>query len=133
MAPAWGFASADPSWNRMAAACGRPTTLRAAPASISPYPLPTRRSESRRELNGRFSESTRRNSSPQSRWICRYPIDLLWARPVIPLPFFTHKTGLHRPLNSSAPWVQDKRHVGVARDHVCELLVSVLTTVVITN
>src|SRR5260370_20009261 len=29
-APAWGFGSAAPSLNRMAAACGPPTTLRAA-------------------------------------------------------------------------------------------------------
>src|ERR1700730_1444944 len=41
-APAWGFASAAPSWNRMAAAYGLPTTLPAAQASISRYPPKSR-------------------------------------------------------------------------------------------
>ena len=37
-APAWDFRSAARSLNRMAAACGLPTTLRAAPTFISRYP-----------------------------------------------------------------------------------------------
>src|SRR6202045_733668 len=37
-APGWGFASADPSWNHMAAVCGLPTTLRVAQVFISPFP-----------------------------------------------------------------------------------------------
>src|SRR5229473_5327026 len=36
--PAWDFASAAPSSNRMVAACGLPTTHRAAQAFLSPYP-----------------------------------------------------------------------------------------------
>src|SRR6266478_4876213 len=42
MAPAWDFASADPLWNRMAAACGLPTTLSAVQAFTSPFPLKSR-------------------------------------------------------------------------------------------
>jgi len=34
-----------------------------------------------KEAYGVFSENTRRNSSPQSRWICRYPVDLLGLAP----------------------------------------------------
>jgi hypothetical protein len=41
-APAWDFGSAAPSLNRMAAACGLPTTLRAAQVFTSPYPLGVR-------------------------------------------------------------------------------------------
>src|SRR6267143_110474 len=37
-APEWGFASADPSLSRMAAACGLPTTLRAAQVFTLLYP-----------------------------------------------------------------------------------------------
>src|ERR1700694_4948920 len=37
-APAWGFGSAAPSLNRMAAACGPPTTLRAAQVFALLYP-----------------------------------------------------------------------------------------------
>jgi Histidine kinase-, DNA gyrase B-, and HSP90-like ATPase len=37
-APAWDFASAAPSLNRMAAPCGLLTTLRAAQAFVSRYP-----------------------------------------------------------------------------------------------
>src|SRR3954465_2738463 len=43
-APAWDFASADPSLNRMVAACGPPTTLRAVQAFTLPClskPKPT--------------------------------------------------------------------------------------------
>jgi K+-sensing histidine kinase KdpD len=36
-APAWGFASAAPSLNRMGGACGLPTSLRAAQIFVSPY------------------------------------------------------------------------------------------------
>src|SRR5437660_10038378 len=36
MGPAWDFGSAAPSLNLMVAACGLPTTLRAAQASTSP-------------------------------------------------------------------------------------------------
>jgi PAS domain S-box-containing protein len=46
-APAWDFASASQSLSRMAAGYGRPTTLRAAPASISHYPVLAQRSRSR--------------------------------------------------------------------------------------
>src|SRR5437899_940126 len=35
---AWDFGSADPSWNRMAAACGPPTNPRAAQVFVSAYP-----------------------------------------------------------------------------------------------
>src|SRR6201987_4294355 len=38
MAPAWDFASAARLSNRMVAACGLPTTLRAAQVFASPYP-----------------------------------------------------------------------------------------------
>ena len=46
-APEWDFASASQSLSRMAAGYGRPTTLRAAPASISHYPVLAQRSRSR--------------------------------------------------------------------------------------
>src|SRR5229473_6261400 len=38
MAPAWDSGSAAPSWNRMEAACGLPTTLHAEQAFTLPYP-----------------------------------------------------------------------------------------------
>ena len=41
--PAWDFASAAPSSNRMVAACGLPTTSRAAQSFVSPYPPKPRR------------------------------------------------------------------------------------------
>jgi signal transduction histidine kinase len=44
MTLAWDFASADPLWNRMAAACGPPTIRPAALDFISPYPARTQRS-----------------------------------------------------------------------------------------
>jgi hypothetical protein len=34
----WDFGSAGPVWSRMAAACGLPTPVRAAPAFVSPCP-----------------------------------------------------------------------------------------------
>src|SRR5229473_6345344 len=40
--PAWDFASADLLWNRMAAAFGLPTTLRAVQAFTSPFPPKSR-------------------------------------------------------------------------------------------
>src|SRR5260370_32553803 len=42
MGPAWDSGSAAPSWNRMEAACGLPTTLHAEQAFTFPYP-PRRR------------------------------------------------------------------------------------------
>ncbi len=36
--PAWDYGSADPSWNRTAAACGPPTNPRAAHFFVSLYP-----------------------------------------------------------------------------------------------
>src|SRR5260370_13228176 len=40
---AWDFVSAAPSWNRMAAACGLPTTLRVERAFTLLYPARSRR------------------------------------------------------------------------------------------
>src|SRR5207302_3211968 len=54
-APAWGFASAAPSWNRMAGACGLPTTLRAAQVFISLY----QRELKQRNEPGRRSQGSR--------------------------------------------------------------------------
>src|SRR5260370_38133273 len=49
----WGFASAGQSLNRMAVACGLPTTLRAAQVFISLYLRKTRqRNEPRRRCQG---------------------------------------------------------------------------------
>ncbi len=55
-APAWDFASAAQSSNRMAAACGLPTTLRAAQVFVSPYPPKPR------QLNDAQSRSRRCSS-----------------------------------------------------------------------
>ena len=43
MGPAWAYLSAAPLLNRMAPACGLPTTLRRAPVFISRYPPKSRR------------------------------------------------------------------------------------------
>jgi len=48
--PAWGFASVAPSLNRMAGACGLPTTLRAAQVFISLYPRKSRQRNEYRRL-----------------------------------------------------------------------------------
>src|SRR5258708_33094825 len=54
---AWDFASADPSSNRMAAACGLPTTPRAAQAFVSPYLLKPRRMNDTHAALERFTIS----------------------------------------------------------------------------
>src|ERR1700682_1481539 len=53
MASVWDCPSAAPSWNRMAAACGLPTILRAAQAFVSPFPPKARpMNDTRRRSRG---------------------------------------------------------------------------------
>jgi hypothetical protein len=56
-APAWDFASAAPSLNRMAAPCGLLTTLRATQAFVSRYPPRPRHAHSPKSIDHQAAHS----------------------------------------------------------------------------
>src|ERR1700738_1712004 len=82
--PAWDFVSAALSSNRMAAACGLPTTPRGAQAFVSPYlPKPRRMNDTHKALAVFAIDEAgagERAGNLHNRTVHRFSVEMFWIR-----------------------------------------------------